>query len=90
MTQRDETDAQVNLANIVFDENNEERQSWEFFGRKVSRSAGVFLFQCTVVFCLLTCAIVRIICSKSCEETTVWVAISSSLIGYVIPSPKLQ
>lgn len=92
MTQSDEVDAtgtHVNLANIVFDDNNEERRSWVFLGQQISRSATVFLFQCTVVLVLLACSVLRIVFSKSCEETTVWIAVLSSTVGYVLPSPKL-
>ncbi len=89
MTQSDQSDGGVNLGNIVFDENHQERRSWILFGQRLSRSAVVFLFQCTVVLILLTCSVIRIIFSKSCEETTVWIAILSSSVAYVLPSPKL-
>lgn len=88
MTQRDEVDNDVNLGNLVFDENNQERRSWKFFGHKLSRSAAVFVFQCTVILSLLFCAVVRIIISKSCEETTIWVTLLTSSIAFVLPSPK--
>ena len=39
---------------------------------------------------ILACAIVRIILSTTCEETTVWVAILTSTVGYTLPSPKLR
>lgn len=90
MSHTDQTDGtHVNLANIVFDDNNQERRSWVFFGQRLSRSAIVFLFQCTVVLTLLACSVARIILSKSCEETTVWIAVLSSSVAYVLPSPKL-
>ena len=38
---------------------------------------------------MLVCAIVRITLSTTCEETTVWVAILSITVGYILPSPKL-
>ena len=39
---------------------------------------------------ILACAIVRIILSTTCEETTVWVAILTSTVCYTLPSPKLR
>ena len=48
-----------------------------------------FLFQFFVIVLMLVCAIVRIMLSTICEETTVWVAILSSTVGYILPSPRL-
>ena len=78
----DECDKQLNLGNLVFDEE-------KFFGRTCNRSLLVFMCQFLVIVLLLACAIVRIMLSTTCEETTVWVAILSSRVGYILPSPKL-
>ena len=41
------------------------------------------LFFCSHFFVvMLLCTIVRIILSATCDGTTVWVAISSSMVGY--------
>ena len=48
-----------------------------------------FLCQFFVIVLMLVCATVRIILSTTCEETTIWVAILSSTVGYFLPSPKL-
>ena len=85
----DECDKQLNLGNFVFDEENHERKSGKFFGRTCNRSLLVFMCQLFVIVLILACAIVRIMLSTTCEETTVWVAILSSLVGYILPSPKL-
>ena len=85
----DECDKQLNLGNFVFDEENHEQKSWKFFGRTCNRSLLVFMCQCFVIVLILACAIVRIMFSTTCEETTVWVAILSSTVGYILPSPKL-
>lgn len=85
----DQTDAALNLGNFVFDDNNQERKSWSFLGHSCSRSLIVFLSQFLVILAIITCAIVRITLSKTCEESTVWVAILSSTVGYILPSPKL-
>ena len=78
----DECDEQLNLGNLVFDEE-------KFFGRTCDRSLLVFMCQFLVIVLLLACAIVRIMLSTTCEETTVWVAILSSTVCYILPSPKL-
>ena len=85
----DECDKQLNLGNFVFDEENHERKSWKFYGRTCNRSLLVFMCQYFVIVLKIACAIVRIMLSITCEETTVWVAILSSTVGYILPSPKL-
>ena len=86
---RDECDKQLSFGNFVLDEENHERNSWTFFGRTCNRSLLVFMCQFFVIVLILACAIVRIMLSTTCEETTVWVAILSSTVGYILPSPKL-
>ena len=83
------TDKGLNLGNFVFDDNNQERQSWKCFGQTCNRSLVVFLSQFFVILVILVSCIVRITLAKTCEETTVWIAILSSTVGYILPSPKL-
>ena len=78
-----------NGLNFVFDDNNQERQSWKCFGQTCNRSLVVFLSQFFVILLILACCIVRITLAEVCEETTVWIAILSSTVGYILPSPKL-
>ena len=83
------TDNGLNLGYFVFDHNNQERQSWKCFGQTCNRSLVVFLSQFFVILLILACCIVRITLAETCEETTVWIAIISSTVGYILPSPKL-
>ena len=83
------TDNGLNLGNFVFDDNNQERQSWKCFGQTCNRSPVVFLSQFFVILLILACCIVRITLAETCEETAVWIAILSSTVGYILPSPKL-
>ena len=83
------TDKGLNLGNFVFDDNNQERQAWKCFGQTCNRSLVVFLSQFFVILVILVCCIVRIKLATTCEETTVWIAILSSTVGYILPSPKL-
>ena len=85
----DHTDKGLQLGNFVFDDNNQERQSWKCFGQTCNRSLVVFLSQFFVILLILACWILRIILAETCEETTVWIAILSSTVGYILPSPKL-
>ena len=83
------TDKGSNLGNFVFDDNNQERQSWKYIGQTCNRSLVVFLSQFFVILVILACCIVRITLATNCEKTTVWIAILSSTVGYILPSPKL-
>ena len=83
------TDNGLNLGNFVVDDNNQERQSWKCFGQTCNRSLVFFLSQFFVILLILACCIVRITLAETCEETTVWIAILSSTVGYILPSPKL-
>ena len=82
------TDNGLNLGNFVFDDNNKERQSWKCFGQICNRSLVVFFVPIFFLIVLALC-IVRITLAEICEETTVWIAILSSKVGYILPSPKL-
>ena len=73
---------------IVFDSNNQERSPWFLLGRECSRSASLFFFQCFLIFILVSTSITCIALSKSCEESTVWVAILTWAVGYILPSPR--
>ena len=83
------TDNGLNLGNFVFADNNQERQSWKCFGQTCNRSLVVFLSQFFAILLILACCIVRITLAETCEERTVWIAILSSTVGYILPSPKL-
>ena len=72
------TDNGLNLGNFVFDDNNQERRSWNRLVKDL------WLF-----FLIEACCIVRITPAETCEETTVWIAVLSSTVGYILPSPKL-
>ena len=86
----DRCDKPVSLGNSVFDEENHERKSWKLFGRTCNRFLLVFLCQFFVIVLMLVCALVRIMLSTICEETTFCAAILSSTVGYILPSPKLS
>ena len=75
------TDNGLNLGNFFFDDNNQERQSWKWFGQTCNRSLVFFSSQFVVILLILAGCIARITLAESCEETTVWIAISSSTVG---------
>ena len=49
-----------------------------------------FFFQeSIIVLMIILCFSVFFILSKSCEEKSIWIALLSSLVGYILPNPKL-
>ena len=76
---------------LVFDPKSQsERTPWTIFGHDCSRSLMLFVFQYIIVCTLVISSIICLIVSKSCEETTVWVGILGSAVGYILPCPSLS
>ena len=78
-----------NLDKTVFDDNNQARKSWFCLGQTCSRSLIVFLSQLFVILFIIFGCFWRIHLSKTCDESTVCVAILCSAAGYILPSPIL-
>ncbi len=79
----------INLHDIVFDENNEERKSWIICNKRLPRSLVVFCIQVLLIFILIGLCIIKIYQSDRCEDTTFWIALLTLLVGYMFPSPKI-
>ena len=82
----DEIDIAIN--DVVFENDKQERGSWIFCDQTFPRSEIVFIAQTALVFLLVIVSISCLVFAKTCEETTVWVAILSSSVGYMLPAPK--
>jgi hypothetical protein len=78
------------VGNFVFDSDNQERRSWVFFGQKIARSQIVFLVQVALVTIIAIVSIINLTLSNNCQDTTIWVAILSSSLGYMLPAPSLK
>ena len=87
--QMTDQDHNINLAKIVFNDNNQERKSWACLGQTCPRSLIVFLSQLFVILLIIFGCFRRIHLSKSCDESTVWVGILCSAAGYILPSQRL-
>ena len=89
MTMEDKVDSStVTVKDLVFDDENVERQPWEFFGHAAARSQVVFLVQIIIVFVIISVSIANLSFASTCEETTIWVAILSSTVCYMLPAPR--
>lgn len=85
----DTVDTSVAVKDILFDSENNERRSWIFFGHRANRSQVVFLVQVLLVLTIVIVSIVNLTLAKTCEETSIWIAILSSSVGYMLPSPRI-
>ena len=87
----DEIDSSHVVQDFVYDSNESERRSWKFCNIiNLPRSEVVFFVQMFVIFSLMTLCIIKLVFSSSaCEETSVWISILSSLVGYILPNPRL-
>ena len=79
----------VNLGEIAFDGNNQERKSWSCLGQTCSRSLIVFLSLLYVILLIIFGCFWRIHLSKTCDESTVWVGNFCNAAGYTLHSPRL-
>ena len=86
-----EIDSSHVVQDFVYDSNESERSSWKFCNNiNLPRSEVVFFVQMFVIFWLMTLCIIKLAFSFStCEETSVWISILSSLVGYILPNPRL-
>ena len=82
------TDHNDHAADFIFDNNNQERPPWKICGRTCSRTTFLSKFQCIVVLTLLLSSIINHIFARTCDERTVWVAILSSAVSYILPNPR--
>ena len=88
MNQRDEVD--TGISNLVFDVNNKNRSQWPFCSNStVPRSEVIFFVQFSIiVLMIILCFSMLFLLSESCEEKSIWIALLSSLVGYILPNPK--
>ena len=77
-----------NQDKIVFDDNDQERKSWDCLGQTCSRSLIVFLSQLFVLLLIIFGCFWRIHLSKTCDESTVWVGNLYTAAGYISSSPR--
>ena len=87
----DEIDSSHVVKDFEYDSNESERSAWKFCNNiNLPRSEVVFFVQMFVIFSLMTLCIIKLAFSSStCEETSVWISILSSLVGYILPNPRL-
>ena len=71
----------INVGQIVFDDNNEDRKLWACLKQACSRSLVVFLSQVFVILLIIFGCFWKTHLWKTCDEYTVWVGILCSAAG---------
>ena len=68
------------------------KSSWNFCNKvTLPLSEVVFFVQMFVILILITLCIIKLTVLKpTCEETSIWISILSSLVGYILPNPRLS
>ena len=77
------------IETIVFESDNVERKPWKLFGLEVPRSMILFVVQCTITFFLIVISLIQLMRASTCSERTMWIALLSSSVGYILQAPKL-
>ena len=74
-----------------FEKESSSKSSWKFCNQTtLPRSEVVFFVQMFVILLLISLCIVKLtILKPHREETSVWISILSSLVGYILPNPRL-
>ena len=74
-----------------FENESSSKSSWKFCNQTtLPRSEVVFFVQMFVILLLISLCIVKLtILKPNCEEISVWISILSSLVGYILPNPRL-
>ena len=85
----DQVDAVVEES--FFEKQSSSKSSWKFCNETtLPQSEVVFFVQLFVILLLISHCIVNLtILKPNCEEISVWISILSSLVGYILPNPRL-
>lgn len=67
---------------------NSSSSDWQAFGYKIQRSLAVFASQTVVLYVVIFTALINLSIGK--EPQTLWTALLSSCLGYLLPSPKIK
>ena len=51
--------------------------------------SNIFFQVSIIVLMIILCFSMLFLLSEKCEEKSIWIALLSSLIGYILPNPKL-
>ena len=64
--------------------------SWSFLGSRVPQAEIVFFSQVVLVYVVAAIALSQLALKPEGPQTTLWTALLSSTLGYLLPSPTLK
>ena len=70
--------------------NKSKNKMWVFFGSKVPRDQVVYLMQMLCSLIALVTSVINLSLQGEDQNRTVWIAIMSSIIGYLLPAPGMK
>ena len=87
----DEIDSSHVVKDFVYDSNESKRSAWKFCNNiNLPQSEAVLFVQMFVILSLMTLCIIKLVFSSfTCEETSVWITVLSSPVGYILPNLRL-
>jgi hypothetical protein len=62
-------------------------RNWKFFGYNVPKPEIIFFSQVVIIYIVVITALINVAISNG--DTTVWISLLCSCLGYMLPSPSL-
>ena len=84
-------DSELSRRPVVMEETPSDTGSepkWTVLGKKCQKSCLVFLCQIVIIYIVIIACIINL--SVQNGESTLWTALLSSCLGYILPSPTLK
>ena len=82
--------AGLDLNDLVFNEENQERRSWKLCNSRLPRSKVVCLTQIVIILFFIAVSLIKLVFFHlDCEESTFWFSLLSCTVVYALPNPKL-
>ena len=66
------------------------RSNWRFLGSRIPQAEIVFFCQVILVYIVAGISLSQLALKPDGSQTTLWTALLSSTLGYLLPSPKLK
>ena len=85
-------ESEVDITGVVAAEEEEDDEvdanGWHIFGRECPKEEIVFLCQVIILYTVIVVSIYNLTVAH--DDSTVWTALLSSSLGYLLPNPSLK
>ena len=86
---QDQIDSGGRITDLVFDDNNQERQSRRFCNSRLPRSEVVYFTQIFITLLLIVVFVIKLLFfDLDSEESTFWFSLLSCTVGYALANAK--